>query len=117
MARPGPKKGSPRVPGSGRKVGTLNHATRDIKALAQLHGPAAIAQLVGLMKQTDNPTVARAAASELLDRGYGRPAQTIEAVGNTGPREVVISREPRESDGYYREVTLTRVETPKSNLQ
>ena len=72
-------KGQPKT--GGRKKGTPNKATADIKALAQKHGPAAIAKLVSLMspaKGAEVPVATQtAAAKELLDRGYGRPAQMI----------------------------------------
>ena len=72
----GRPKGQPKS--GGRKKGTLNHATADIKALAQKHGPAAIKKLLGWMNDKEVPVATRvAAAKELLDRGYGRPAQTI----------------------------------------
>src|SRR5271170_1505412 len=95
MAGQGRPKGSPRVEGSGRKPGVPNHATRDIKELAQRHGPAAIDRLVELMNQNDNPAVARAAASELLDRAYGKPAQAVVGA-NEGPLKMVLSWLPRE---------------------
>ena len=35
----------PKIAGSGRKKGVPNKATREIKAIAQEHGPQAIAEL------------------------------------------------------------------------
>ena len=67
-------KGQPET--GGRQKGTTNRATAEIKALAQEHGPAAIKKLVKLMDSKDERTRV-AAIKELLDRGYGRPAQTI----------------------------------------
>ena len=62
----------------GRKKGTPNKVTADIKALAQEHGPDAIKKLLGWMNDESIAVATRvAAAKELLDRGYGRPAQTI----------------------------------------
>jgi len=95
MAGQGRPKGSPRVEGSGRKPGVPNHATRDIKELAQQHGPAAIARLVELMNQTEFLAVARAAASELLDRAYGKPPQAVVGA-DEGPVKMVLSWLPRE---------------------
>ncbi len=60
----------------GRKKGTPNKTTAEIKALAQEQGPAAIKKLVALLDSDDERT-RLAAIKELLDRGYGRPAQTI----------------------------------------
>ncbi len=67
-------KGQPKT--GGRQKGTTNRATAEIKALAQDHGPAAIKKLVALLDSDDERT-RLAAIKEILDRGYGRPAQTI----------------------------------------
>src|SRR5215469_4690853 len=55
----------------GRPKGSL---TADIQALAREHGALAIATLV---KCLSDPRHRVAAAQALLDRGYGRPQQTI----------------------------------------
>ena len=62
----------------GRTKGTPNKATADVKALARKHGPAVIAELARIAKHSDNERTRVAAAQELLDRGYGRPHQSIE---------------------------------------
>lgn len=63
----------------GRKKGTPNKATADIKAIAQPYGPDAVDALVKIMKNEEAPEAARVrAASELLDRGYGKPKQSID---------------------------------------
>ena len=73
-----------RTPGAGRKPGVPNKATRDIKALAQLQGPAAIARLVTLggllpggMHKAESEGAQIAAIKELLDRGYGKATQPL----------------------------------------
>lgn len=64
--------------GAGRKKGSVNKATAEIKAYAQKHGKKAIDVLVGMMNDEDAPAATRrAAAADVLDRGYGRPAQAI----------------------------------------
>ncbi len=70
----------------GRKKGTPNKSTAQIKALAQNKGPAALKKLETLLDSPDE-RVALAAANSLLDRGYGRPAQALELSG-----EVVITK-------------------------
>ena len=80
MAGRGSKPGERR---GGRKKGTPNKATADIKALAQKHGKDAIAKLVKLLKSEDERVVV-AAVKELLDRGYGKPAQALEIGGKDG---------------------------------
>ena len=79
----------------GRQKGTPNRATADIKALAQQHGPAAIAELARLSGLTDAPGALTEAARvaclrELLDRGYGK-ATTL--LGSDRDMPVAISFE------------------------
>ena len=49
-----------------------------IKRLAQDKGPFAIAKLVALM-ECGKEAVELSAAQALLDRGFGRPEQTVDA--------------------------------------
>jgi hypothetical protein len=58
----------------GRKKGTPNMATAEIKAMAQPHGPEAIEVLVKLLRAKAKP-LQLAAGREILDRAYGRPHQ------------------------------------------
>jgi len=52
----------------------------DIRALAQKHTPAAINRLVKIVNDDKvSPSAQVAASVALLDRGWGRPAQTINA--------------------------------------
>lgn len=62
----------------GRKKGSTNKATRDIKALAQKYTPEALQTLVSVMSASDSDAARVNAAKEILDRGYGRPSQTHE---------------------------------------
>jgi len=61
----------------GRQKGTLNKATKDVKALAQKHGADAIKTLATLAKKADSDAAKIAACRELLDRGYGKASQVI----------------------------------------
>ena len=70
--------------GAGRKKGTPNKSTAEIRALAQEHGASALDKLVNLMDSKDERT-ALAACRELLDRGYGRAPQAITGEGGEGP--------------------------------
>lgn len=75
MAGPGrPKTG-------GRQKGTPNKVTADIKALAQEHGPSAIATILSIMNSGENDGVRLAAAKELIDRGFGKATQAMEIDG------------------------------------
>ncbi|MCL1860394.1 MAG: hypothetical protein FWG52_02515, partial [Proteobacteria bacterium] len=67
-------KGTPKT--GGRKAGTPNKATREIKAIAAPYGSKAITTLAAIMDDPNAPHAARIAASNaLLDRGYGKPGE------------------------------------------
>jgi hypothetical protein len=54
-------------------------APTDIRSLARAHTDTAINTLAGIMREKDAPPAARVAAAQaLLDRGWGKPAQTME---------------------------------------
>jgi hypothetical protein len=54
-------------------------APTDIRSLARAHTATAIKVLAGIMQQEDAPAAARvSAATSLLDRGWGKPAQTVD---------------------------------------
>lgn len=61
----------------GRKAGTPNKATADVKAIARAHGPLAVARLLKLMDRDDSPATQLGAAKEILDRAYGKATQPI----------------------------------------
>lgn len=87
-----------KVPGSGRKKGTPNKATAEIKELAREHGSRAIAALVRILDNSDSDTARIAAAKELLDRGYGKSTAVQELSGPGGaplsPPQLVIQTLP-----------------------
>ena len=59
----------------GRKAGTPNRATADIKAVTGAYTSEAVGVLVDLMRnETTPPPVRLAAANSLLDRSHGKPA-------------------------------------------
>jgi hypothetical protein len=62
----------------GRKKGTPNKATAEIKAVAQRYGTEAIETLAEMMRGASAPKVRVMAANSLLDRGYGKAAQTLQ---------------------------------------
>jgi hypothetical protein len=68
----------------GRKAGVPNKATREIKALAQSYGPAAIRELARLAKAADSETARVSAIKELLDRAYGKAPQAVQHSGQVG---------------------------------
>ncbi len=52
----------------------------EVRELAKKHGSAAIQRLVTLMS-SDNERTAVAACEAILNRGYGRPAQSVTVAG------------------------------------
>ena len=68
-SKPGERRG-------GRKIGVPNKATGEIRALAAVHGPDAIAKLVKHM-ENPNPMVSVSACKEILDRAYGKSSQPV----------------------------------------
>jgi hypothetical protein len=91
MGARGPLKGAKyrKTPGrrkksGGRVAGVPNKSTAEIKAIAQAHGPAAIAKLEQLMENSLSDEVQHKAAQTLLDRGYGKAVATTQLAGHDG---------------------------------
>ena len=61
----------------GRKAGTPNRVTWEMRDAARQYGPQALATLVGLMRSSRSEKVRVACADLLLDRGYGRVPQAV----------------------------------------
>lgn len=71
--------------GAGRPVGAVNKATASLKDAAQVYTEQALATLASIMLSDSEGGAARvAAANALLDRGYGKPKQSVEASGPDG---------------------------------
>ena len=73
-------------PGAGRKKGSRDVATVDqrasLAALARAHTPLAIKTLVRICREAESEAAAVSAATALLDRAYGKPAQSMEFRGD-----------------------------------
>lgn len=66
-------------PGAGRRKGAQNKATVIVKDAAQAFTADALDTLAEIMKDEDQPAAARvAAANALLDRGHGKPKQSLD---------------------------------------
>jgi len=79
----GRPKGLPKT--GGRRKGTPNKATADIKAIAQQYGEESILGLIEIARDTDAPHAARVAAyKDILDRGYGKPTQSVDLSSTDG---------------------------------
>lgn len=74
-SRPGEHRG-------GRKKGTPNKATAEIKELAQQYTAQALEALVRVMEDGESEAARVSAANAILDRGHGKPSQSIDAGGN-----------------------------------
>lgn len=67
-------------PGQSGNPGGRPKEDAEVKALARAAGPEAITKLLELLRCDDRRT-ALAAAQALLDRGYGKPGQSVELSG------------------------------------
>lgn len=57
-----------------------NKATQEVKDIARSYGPQAIALLWTLARGAESEQAKVAACKEILDRGYGKPGQSL-AIG------------------------------------
>lgn len=83
----------------GRKAGTPNKATREIKELAQSYAPASMKELARLAKAAESETARVAAIKEIFDRAYGKAPQAIEHSGTLGTYDLT-----KVSDGQIDEL-------------
>lgn len=79
------KRGGKR-PGAGRPKGSRDTATVEQKAtleeLARSHAPTALDALVNVYQNSESDSARVSAASAVLDRGYGKPGQSVEHKGD-----------------------------------
>ncbi|WP_103035295.1 hypothetical protein [Castellaniella caeni] len=71
--------------GGGRPKGSVNKVTAEVRTLAQEHGPDAIEVLVYLMHKARSERSRIAAATELLDRAYGKSAASVDHTSDGKP--------------------------------
>lgn len=93
----------PFQPGQSGNPGGRPRDNQRVKLLAQAHTEAAVATLAMVMNSEEAKYGERvAAASAILDRGYGKPAQTIGGDAELDPIQVTqIQRvivDPRDKD-------------------
>lgn len=96
-SKPGERRG-------GRKKGTPNKATRDIKEAARQYTDVALGTLVSIMKGGEGvpPAAQVSAAKEILDRGYGKPSQSIDHQSSDG------SMSPPSLEDFYASISSGR---------
>lgn len=89
------KRGGKR-PGAGRPKGSRDRATVEQKAtlqeLARAHTDVALNTLVSVAQASESDSARVAAATALLDRGYGKARQSLEVGGDPDNPLEVISR-------------------------
>jgi len=92
--------------GGGRPKGALNKVTAEVRTLARQHGADAIAVLVKLMNESNSDRTRVAAATELLDRAYGKsPASVDHTTGGdklptTGPAIINVTIKEHDDAGH-----------------
>ncbi len=62
----------------GRKSGTLNKVTADVRELAGQYGPTVLAELARLATNANSEQARVSACKEILDRAYGKSTQIME---------------------------------------
>jgi hypothetical protein len=79
-------------PNSGRKKGSPNKVTAEIKEIANQYGEQALLTLVNLMHTANSDSTKVMAAKEILDRAYGKATQYQEVeVDHKGGVDVNIA--------------------------
>lgn len=78
----------------GRRKGTPNRATADVKAAAQKYTQEALDTLALLMRGAESEQARVSAARELLDRGHGKAPQAHTGQGGEGPIKLELSWQP-----------------------
>lgn len=68
----------------GRKPGSRNKVTADVKEAAQAHTTDAIKELARIMLKSESDAARVAAIKEMLDRGHGKAKQAVDVEGAMG---------------------------------
>jgi hypothetical protein len=68
----------------GRRAGTPNKATSEIKELARSYAAPAMKELARLSVKAESEQARVAAIKELFDRGFGRSTQAVQHSGAVG---------------------------------
>jgi hypothetical protein len=75
-------------PGAGRPPGSKDKATRlagaTLGELARAHTSEALEAILNTLRNTESDTARIAAANALLDRGYGKPSQSVDHKNSDG---------------------------------
>jgi hypothetical protein len=91
--------------GAGRPRGSRNVVGADLREAAQKYTPEALETLRSICNSGSSESARVAAASAILDRGYGKPAATTNVVGDLTHRTTPIPSEPiSETVAWIRQV-------------
>jgi hypothetical protein len=87
----------------GRPKGALNKATADVKIAAQAYTDRALKTLASIMDNSESDTARVAAANSILDRGHGKPKQSMDVDGSLNLaineiRRTIADPSPRNPD-------------------
>ena len=83
-------------PGASGNPGGRPAALSDLRELAREHTPAAVAKLAHIMEKGKSEQACIAAASALLDRGWGKPTQPLSGDKDAPPIGLSIEDQQRE---------------------
>jgi len=86
------QKGQSGNPRGGKRLEMANGKT--LRELAREHTDDCIKALVKIVKDSDNDTARRAAATDLLDRGWGKPTQPLAGDPDMPPVDWAKAPEP-----------------------
>ena len=92
-------KGSPKT--GGRKKGTPNFVTRELKEICRQEAPTLVKELIRLATSAESEAVRVAAIKEMFDRGFGRATQPIEASMTYGVSEQLAELFKENTSGTF----------------
>lgn len=79
----------------GRKKGSVNKATAEVKELARRYTEDAVRELARLMMEAESEQARVSAIKEMLDRGHGKATQIIGGDANHPLQLTVVTGVPR----------------------
>lgn len=74
--------------GAGRKAGQPNKISRELGEIAREYSERAISVLAQVMESGESEQARIAAANALLDRGYGKPKQSMDIDATVAVRDL-----------------------------
>ena len=110
------KKGDPRPPNSGRRKGSGNKLTFDIKQSLILHGPELARELVRIALHGKNEATRALAIRECFDRIVGKASQQIEGQVTYGI-SADLQRLLKQHDGNSRSIPLRTIDMENDAIE